>query len=106
MFDRCYDYSIKSFTRSCRGRSTFQTHKLTPTSPLPSKITTLGSSENKLQLIKLICDNLLSICCSHQMHYSLIVTGLSMIPRQVRNGLINERTDLSITYEQTNEIIV
>ena len=73
-FDRYYDYSIKSSTRSGCGRSTCRTHKLTPISPLPSKITTLGSSANKSQLIELICDHLLSICCSHQMQYSLIAT--------------------------------
>ena len=67
VFDRYYDYSRKSCTRSDSGRSTCWTHKLTPTfPPLPSKITTLGSSENKLQLIELLRD-LLSICCSrHQ----------------------------------------
>ena len=75
-FDRYYNYSIKSPTRSGRGRSTCRTHKLTPTSPLPSKITTLGSSENKSQLIELICDHLLSICCLLQMQY------LSMIGHQ------------------------
>ena len=64
-FDRYYDYSIKSSTRF---------YKLTPISPLPSKITALGSSANKSQLIELICDHLLSICCSHQMQYSLIAT--------------------------------
>ena len=105
MFDRYYDYSIKSFTGSGRGRSTCRTHKLTPTSPLPSKIATLGSSENKSQLTELICDHLLLICCSRQMQYSLIVTRSSMIPRQVQNGLIKERTDLSTNHEEADVII-
>ena len=97
-------YSIKSSTRSGCGKSTCRTHKLIPTS-LQYKFTTLGSSENKWQLIELICDHLLSICCI-QMHYSLIVTRSSVIPRQIHNGLIIERTDLSTTHEEANVIIV
>ena len=90
--------------QSGRGRSTCWTHKLTPASPLPSKITTFGSSENKSQLIELLCDQLLSICCSRQMQYFLIVTGSSMIPRQVKNSLIIERTDPSTTHEEADVI--
>ena len=80
-------------------------NKLKPTSLL-SKITTLGSSENKSQLIELICDHLQSICYSRQMQYYLVVTGSLMIPRQVRNGMIIERTDLSTTHEEADVIIV
>ena len=82
VFDRYYDYNVKSSTRSDSGGSTCQTHKLTPISPLLSKITTLGSSEKKSQLIELLHDHLLSVCCSRQMQYSVVVTGSSAIPRQ------------------------
>ena len=50
VLNRHYNYSIKSSTQSGCGRSTCWTHKLTVTSPLPCKITTLGSSENKSKL--------------------------------------------------------
>ena len=106
MLDRYYDYSTKSSTRFGCGRSTCQTHKLIPTFLLPSKITAHGSTKNNSQLIELMCDHLLLICCSRQIQYSLIVTGSSMIPRQVQNGLIKERTDLSTTHEEADEIIV
>ena len=106
VFDRYYDYSIKYFTQSARGRTTCRIHKSTPTFPLSSKITTLGSSENKSQLIEIICDHVLSICCSRQMQYSFIVTGSSMIPRRVQNDLIIEKTDLSPTHEEADVIIM
>ena len=100
-FDRYYDYSIKSSTRSGRGRSTCRTHKLTPTSPLPSKITTLGSSENTSQLIELICDHLLFTSDA-----VFINNGSSMIHRQVQNALIIEGTGLSTTHEEADVTIV
>ena len=40
------------------------------------------------------------------MQYSLIVTGSLMIPRQVQNGLIIEKTDLEKTQEETDLIMV
>ena len=40
------------------------------------------------------------------MQYSLIVAESSMIPRQVENGFIIERTDLSTTQEEADIIIV
>ena len=53
VFERHYDYIIKSSAQSGGGRSTCWTHKLTLISPLPSKITKLGISKNKSQLIEL-----------------------------------------------------
>ena len=75
-------------------------------SKIPTKMTTNGISENKSQLIELICDHLLSICCSRLMQYSLIVTSSSIIPRKVKNGLIIERTDLSTSHEEADVTIV
>ena len=40
------------------------------------------------------------------MQYPFIVTGLSMIPRQVQNDLIIERIDLSTTHEEANVVRV
>lgn len=77
----------------------------TPTFPHSSKIATFGSSENKSQLIEVICGHLLSICCSSQMQYYLIVKGSSMIPRQVKTVLIIETTDLSATHNKDAIII-
>ena len=52
------------------------------------------------------CDHLFLIRYTRQMQDTLIVTGSSMILRQVRNGLIIERTDLSTTNEEAKGIIV
>ena len=40
------------------------------------------------------------------MQYSLIVIGSSMIPRQIQNGLIIQRTNLSATHGEADVIIV
>ena len=47
VFDKYYDYSIKSSARSGVGRCTCRTQRFQQASPLPSKITTFGSSKNK-----------------------------------------------------------
>ncbi len=52
VFDRYYDYSIKSYTRTSRKIKKAHTgHKLRTTTPLPSQQTILTTTENKVQLI-------------------------------------------------------
>ena len=57
----CYhDYSIKSGTRSYRaGSQVSRWHKVSPNTPLPSQKVILNVTENKVQVIDLICEQLL-----------------------------------------------
>ena len=80
VFDRYYDFSIKSSTRLDRGSSSSQTRMLTLTSPFPPKTVTLSSSHNKVQLIKIIYDKLVLMTTSMDEYYSLLVTGTAQSP--------------------------
>ena len=88
-FDRCYDCSIKSSTRSGCGRSTCRTQINT-------------GSENKSQLIELIFDRSHMLFASNAVFFNYHTA----IPRQVQNGLIIERTNLSTTQEEADVIIL
>ena len=56
VFDRYYKYSIKTATRTSRaGNMASRKHKLTLTTPLPPQNVALNVSENKVQLVDLIC---------------------------------------------------
>ena len=57
MFDRYYEYSIKSGTRKSRTDtiSSDASHKLRLNTPLPIQSVVLTVTENKVQLIDLIC---------------------------------------------------
>ena len=94
VFDRYYDFSIKSSTRLDRGSTSSRTHLLSLTSPLPAKLVTLSSPCNKVQLIDLICGKLVSMAASMNESHSLLVTGTSPISVEVKHGVIINRNDL------------
>ena len=60
IFDRYYDYSIKSGTRLARGKEATRRHVLHLNSPLPPQNVTLNVTQNKVQLINYICDTLVN----------------------------------------------
>ena len=60
VFDRYYDYSIKSGTRYSRaGKQASRQHALNMSTPLPPQMVVLIVTENKKQLIDMICHQLL-----------------------------------------------
>ena len=64
MFDRYFEYSIKSATRSNRsGQNATRRHRLSLASPLPPQKVGLTVVENKVQLIDLICAVLVKRSC-------------------------------------------
>ena len=112
VFDCCFDYSIKSNTRSFRaGQEVRRCHKLTLSTPLPSQQVVLNVTENNVQVIQMICEQLVqkvqeiqasdtaSLC-------SLVLTEPTNVPQEVRLGVVVERRDLITSHEEADVIIV
>ena len=106
VFDRYYDFSIKSSTRLDRGKFSDRTHTLILTSPLPIKTITLNSSHNKVQLINLICEQLVSMATSMNESRSLLITGPSPPHIEVKQGIALTRDDIQTTHEEADLIMV
>ena len=59
IFDRYFEYSTKSATRTSRAvQQASRRHKLTPSAPLAAQTTALTITENKEQIISTICEQL------------------------------------------------
>lgn len=101
IFDRYHDYSVKSGTRCSRATPVSRDHQLSLDSPLPPQQTVLHVSKNKIQLIDMICDMLMSTINPN----SLVITGKSPVPVEVNNGLIIQRCDLKTLHEEADIII-
>ena len=108
IFDRYYSDSIKEITRTSRaGTNGSRQHQLSLFTPLPAKTVCLTVTQNKLQLITLICMYLRE-CCEQlpQNGRLLVITGAEPIPVEICNGSIQERPDLRTTHEEADVIII
>ena len=111
VFDRYHDYSIKSGTRSCRaGSQASRRHKLGLNTLLPSQNIILNVSESKVQLIDMICEQLLLRVKLLQVsnstsYHRLVVTASQDIPKDVYMGTIIQRCDLKTSHEEADVII-
>ena len=85
------------------GASSF--YKLCLTTSLPSQKIVLTVTANKMQLIDLLSENLLS---QHQefTQHKLIITGSDIVPIEINNRLIIRRRDMATTHEEAGLIIV
>ena len=61
IFDRYFDFNIKSDTRIERLGNLLRSHNLNLSAPLPSREITMKSTKTKVQLIQLINEELFSI---------------------------------------------
>ena len=95
IFDRYYEFSIKSDTRRERIGAFMKDHKLSLNTPLPPKEATMTSSKNKIQIIELINKELLSAAISLRSCTKLI-TSMDPTPTQVHLGLQTQRVDLKL----------
>ena len=79
VFDRYYDESIKGLTRKYRDNGTSRVYQLTPVIALPPRDVVLKVTENKVQLIQLIVQNLVRNPAIFHGRHKLIVyrTGSS-----------------------------
>ncbi|MEL7308361.1 MAG: hypothetical protein AAGK05_11175 [Pseudomonadota bacterium] len=106
VFDRYYDYSTKSVTRSSRSASRIH-HQLSMTTELPPQKVILTVTENKKQLIEIICNELKGDICFHReiQGHKLIITSQEETPIEIRNGEILTRYDMTTSHEEADIII-
>ncbi len=105
IFDRYCEYSIKSGTRCSRKAPDSREHQLCLSSPLPPQDVALTVTKNKIQLIAMICDELVSSVALLNLPNSFVVTGKSRIPTEVCSGLQIIRPDVKIMHEEADVII-
>ena len=106
IFDRYHDNSIKRATRTARaGKEASRRMKLGLKTPLPAQKIVLTVTENKIQLINLICSyiaNHVELLGDHR----LILTGQDPTPIEVFEGKLKLRHDLYTTHEEADVVIV
>ena len=83
-------------------------HKLSTTTPLPAQIVGLTVTENKTQLIEIICEQLRQKGKTHRAinKHKLTITGPSPAPVEVFKGIAIEQKDLETTHEEADVIIL
>jgi hypothetical protein len=110
VFDRYYEYSTKGVTRSARNPETSRVHQLTVSTELPQQKVILTVTENKMQVIDIICSELVRDVSFHRDHtqnHKLIITPEDVTPTEISNGgVIINRRDMDTTHEEADIIIV
>ena len=107
VFDKYHESSIKSCTRAARaaGLQHSKKHNITLTTPIPSRDVILNVTHNKRQLIEIITEELLYRVQGLLLPSSLVVTGISDTPVEVKQGKRIERSDLRTTHEEADVIL-
>ena len=108
IFDRYYDYSIKSVTRENRNLiQSSKRVKITLTGPAHDKNVVLANKDNKIQLIRILVESLKTLQLQgRESERKLIVTRLDPIPSEVCRGNVRDRLDLKNLQEEADTIIV
>ncbi len=107
VFDRYYDFSIKSGTRFARaGRHASRRHRLSMNAPLPPQNVVLTVTENKVQLIDLICHQLTDAGRGSKSKHRLVITGSDPTPVEIHHGIQLPRRDLLNTQEEADVIMI
>lgn len=109
IFDKYFQYSIKSVTRDVRETLVNKKHHLLPSTKLPAQKVVLSSIENKKQLNKLLCEELTKDRLFHlrsTQKHKLVVTGEDPFPIEIRMEERQERSDLGNEQEEADTIIV
>ena len=84
LFDRYYSYRIKDGTRSAQaGDQASRVHKLTPDTPLSPQKVVLTVTKNEVQLISIICQQLIRkvmlVYTDDQLQNNDVITGSDAI---------------------------
>ena len=103
VFDRYVSYSIKGGARLARAG-----HKLSLQTPLPPQKVVLTVTENKIQLIDIICEQLVEIYQAEHVQdaHRLVITGKKVVPVEVFKGIAINRNDFKTFHEEADVIIV
>ena len=106
IFDRYYPLSTKGCTRNHRSSSTAAgPYHFSASSPLPSQSACLSILDNKVQLIRVICDALLVRFQDEVTYAKLVITGPDPVPHDIECGVHRRRHDLTVTHEEADIII-
>ena len=104
VFDRYENFSTKSSTRISRMAECCKVFQLCPTAPLPSQKLTLTITQNKKQLIDIICKDLVSDTDFHRRNtqkHKLVITGQDKTPVEISyGGTIILRHDIATTHKK------
>ena len=100
IFDRYFEYSIKSETR------TEQAGEQACRRPLPPQKVTLTVTQNKVQLIAFTCMHLTERCQLQPNHHRLVIIGKDHVPVELWMGILSSRQDLRTTHEEADVIMV
>ena len=109
VFDRYKAYSTKSVTRSGRSTQAARVHSLNQAMPLPPQKVVLTVTENKQQLIRIICEELerdQEFLQRYTSDHKLLITGDKDIPVELNKGIVIQRADMKTTHEEADNIIV
>ena len=110
IFDRYDEYSTNSVTRGARATEASRVHQLKANTELPSQKVVLTVTENKKQLMDIICTELIQDESFHREHvqeHKFVIIGQEKTPVEIRNGgLIIHRRDMDTTHEEADIIIV
>ncbi len=96
VFDRYENFSTKSSTRISRMTEGCKVFQLCPTAPLPSQKVTLTITQNKKQLIDIICKDLQSDTDFHGRNtgkHKRVITGQEETPVEISCGGVRGHTE-------------
>ena len=106
VFDRYRKYSIKGATRAQRAKEIAYRHQLSLQGILPSKEKVLTCTQNKVQLIDLITDYLITKIHHGKFRHVFVVTGSENVPVQVSDGNITLKEEYHTSHEEADVILV
>jgi len=95
VFDRYFEYGIKSDTRTECINSLLRAHTLSLENPLPRKDECMSSNETKEQLINIISKELSVRMRTKNFTHKFIVTSKKQVTVETQYGQMNERIDLT-----------
>ncbi|MCP3850967.1 MAG: hypothetical protein GY694_12125, partial [Gammaproteobacteria bacterium] len=104
IFDRYFDYSTKNVTRKSRQEDMETKFHLQKNTKLPAQKNILSSINNKKQIIKIICDELIEerLFAFDVTGHRLIVTGKDPCPIEVYRNEMKYRHDLISHHEEAD----
>ena len=106
MFDRYKSFSIKSSTRTQRAKNLAYRHKLGLQNVLPAKDKVLTCTNNKVQLIDIVCEYVTRKVSDGTFNHKFVITGLNEVPTEVLRGSESMRHDFRTTHEEADVILV
>ena len=107
VFNRYKDFSTKTSTRTSRMAERCKVFQLSLTSPLPSQKVTLTITQNKKQLIDIICKHIQknSYFQKNSEKHKLMITSQQKSPVEISCGVVIQRDDIATNQEADNIVV-